>query len=105
MLKRLHEAVRRKRPQLQPSDWVLYDDSAPAHKALSLPLSETVSGLKSITEMEHPSCSPDLAPDDFWLFPKIKSGNSQKIKYDDGTESYSITGVPEILTTVAASLG
>jgi hypothetical protein len=23
--------------------------------------------------MEHPSCSPDLAPNDFWLFPKIKS--------------------------------
>jgi hypothetical protein len=26
-----------------------------------------------ITEMEHPSYSPDLAPSDFWLFPKIKS--------------------------------
>jgi hypothetical protein len=22
---------------------------------------------KSITEMKHPSCSPDLAPNDFWL--------------------------------------
>jgi hypothetical protein len=28
---------------------------------------------KSITEMEHPPCSPDLALDDFWLFPEIKS--------------------------------
>jgi hypothetical protein len=26
---------------------------------------------KSITEMEHPSYAPDLAPNDFWLFPKI----------------------------------
>jgi hypothetical protein len=28
---------------------------------------------KSITEMEHPPYSPELAPDDFWLFPEIKS--------------------------------
>jgi len=26
-----------------------------------------------ITEVEHPPYSPDLAPDDFWLFPKIES--------------------------------
>jgi hypothetical protein len=26
-----------------------------------------------ITDMEHPSYSPDLALNDFWLFPKIKS--------------------------------
>jgi hypothetical protein len=25
---------------------------------------------KSITKMELPPCSPDLAPNDFWLFPK-----------------------------------
>jgi hypothetical protein len=23
--------------------------------------------------MEHPSCSPDLSQNDFWLFPEIKS--------------------------------
>jgi hypothetical protein len=28
---------------------------------------------KLITEMGHPSYSPDLAPNDFWLFPEIKS--------------------------------
>jgi hypothetical protein len=27
---------------------------------------------KSITEMEHPTCSPDLAPYVSWLYPKIK---------------------------------
>jgi hypothetical protein len=27
---------------------------------------------KSITEMEHPPCSPHSALNDFWLFPKIK---------------------------------
>jgi hypothetical protein len=28
---------------------------------------------KCITEMDHPPYSPDLAPCDFWLFPKLKS--------------------------------
>jgi transposase len=27
---------------------------------------------KQITVLEHPPCSPDLAPNDFFLFPKIK---------------------------------
>jgi len=27
---------------------------------------------KQITVLEHPACSPDLAPRDFFLFPKIK---------------------------------
>jgi hypothetical protein len=26
-----------------------------------------------IAELEHPTYSPDLAQNDFWLFPKIKS--------------------------------
>jgi hypothetical protein len=34
---------------------------------------------KSITKMDHPSYSPDLAPCDFWLFPKLKTAlNGQK---------------------------
>jgi hypothetical protein len=36
MLKRLHEAVRRKRPKLWPNDWILHHDKAPDHKALSV---------------------------------------------------------------------
>jgi hypothetical protein len=64
----------------------------------------------SITEMEHPSCSPDLAMNDFWLFPKIKSalkgGRFQDTEYiHDSTESYSTTGVPKMFPTVAASFG
>jgi hypothetical protein len=64
--------------------------------------------------MEHPPHSPDLAPNDFWLFPKIKSAvkdrrfqDTEDIqnKCDDGTESYSTAGVPKMFPTVAASLG
>jgi hypothetical protein len=28
--------------------------------------------------MEHPLYSPDLVPNDFWLFPKIKSAKRDK---------------------------
>jgi hypothetical protein len=35
ILKWLHEAVYRKRPELWPSDGILHHDNAPAHKALS----------------------------------------------------------------------
>jgi hypothetical protein len=37
---------------------------------------------KSITEMEHPFYSPDLAPYDFWLFPKIKSALEGRTLHD-----------------------
>jgi hypothetical protein len=63
--------------------------------------------------VEHLTYSLDLAPNDFWLFPKIKSASKGRIvrilktskKCDESTESYFTTGVPKKLTTVAASLG
>jgi transposase len=70
ILKRLREAVHRKRPELWPNDRILRHDNAPAHKALSV---KQFLVQKSITKMEHPYYSPDLAPNDLWLFPKIKS--------------------------------
>jgi hypothetical protein len=63
--------------------------------------------------MEHQIRSPDLAPDDFWLFPKTKSvlkrrrfqdtEDIQKTR-DNDTESYSTIGVPKSFSQVAASL-
>jgi len=64
VLKWLHEAV------CWSSDWILHHDNSPAHKALSV---KWFLAQKSVTEMEHPPYSPDLALNDFWLFPKIKS--------------------------------
>jgi hypothetical protein len=69
---------------------------------------------KSITEMEHPPCSSDLAPNDFWLFPKVKSAlqgrrfhdfEGIRKKSNNGTESYSTTAVPEVFPAVTALLG
>jgi hypothetical protein len=69
---------------------------------------------KSTTEIEHPSYSTDLVPNDFWLFPKIKSALKGR-RYEDtedmgkkkckGPEIYSTVGVPKIFPTTAASLG
>ena len=67
---RLHEKVRRKRPELFANNsWILHHDNAPAHTALSV---REFLAAKQITVLEHPACSPDLAPSDFFLFPKIK---------------------------------
>jgi hypothetical protein len=57
--------------------------------------------------MKHPSYSPDLASNDFWLFPKIKCAlkgrtlqDTEDIphpqKSDNGTRSYSTTGIPKM---------
>jgi histone-lysine N-methyltransferase SETMAR len=102
--------VRRKRPELWPNDWILHHDNAPAHKALSV---KQFLAQKSIIEMEHPPCSPDVAPNDFWLFPKINSALKGRRfrdiedikKCDYGTESCSTTGVPKMFPTVATSWG
>jgi hypothetical protein len=40
---------------------------------------------KSITEMEHPSYSPDLAPSDMWLFSEMWS-SLRKRKFQDTEE-------------------
>jgi hypothetical protein len=52
------------------NDWILHNDKAPAHKALSV---KQFLAQKSITEIEHPPYSSDLPPKDLWLLPKIKS--------------------------------
>jgi hypothetical protein len=70
ILKQLHRTVFRKRHELWPSNWILHCDNAAAHKALSV---KQFLARNSITERGHPSFSPYLALNVFWLFPKIKS--------------------------------
>jgi len=70
VLTNLRERVRRRRPEMwNNSSWVIHQDNAPAHNALSI---KTFLKKHKITAMEHPPYSPDLAPCDF-LFPKMKS--------------------------------
>jgi len=65
------ERVRRRRPEMwKNGSSALHQDNAPAHNALSFKKFLTK---HKITVLEHPLYSTDLAPCDFFLFPKIKS--------------------------------
>jgi hypothetical protein len=55
-------------PELWPDRWILHD-IAPAHDALRV---HKFVAKKSITKLNHPSYSPDMAPCDYWHFPKFK---------------------------------
>jgi transposase len=71
ILKRLCEALHRKRPELWHNGWILHHDNAPTQKSLSV---KEFLAQKSITEMEHPPYFPDLSPNTLWrLLSKIKS--------------------------------
>jgi len=70
VLTRLRESVQRKRPGLWPDKWILHHGNAPAHDALRV--CEFLAK-NSITKMDHPPYSLELAPCDFWLFPKLKN--------------------------------
>jgi hypothetical protein len=65
VLRTLCERVRQRRPDMwKNASWILHHDNTPAHNAVAK---------NNIPVMEHPPYSPDLAPCDFFLFPKIKS--------------------------------
>jgi hypothetical protein len=68
ILTKLREAVRLRRPELWPDTWILHHDNAPAHVAAREFLPK-----KSIMKLDHPPYSPDLAPCDFLIFPKLKT--------------------------------
>jgi len=70
VLKGQREKGRRKRLELFANNsWILHQDNAPAHTALSV---REFLATKLTTVLEHPAYSPDLAHNDFFLFPKIK---------------------------------
>jgi hypothetical protein len=72
-IKLLHESfesLHRKRPDLWSNNWILYHGNAQVNKVL--PVKQFLVQ-KSITEMQCPFCSVDFVPNDFWLFPEIKS--------------------------------
>jgi len=78
-MRRLREAIRKKRPELwNNQSWVLHHDNAPAHMSL---LVRDFLAKTSTATMPQPPYSPDLAPCDFFLFPKLK--NSMKGRKGD----------------------
>ena len=70
VLKRLRDAVRRKGPRFWSSgDWFLHHDNAPAH---SSNLVQQFLAKHKIVQLRQPPYNPDIAPCDFWMFPKLK---------------------------------
>jgi len=58
-LTKFRECVRRKQPELWRNGWILHQENARAHNALSV---KQFLANKNITVLEHPPYSPDLAP-------------------------------------------
>lgn len=70
VLRRLREKIRRKRPEKwADNSFVLHHDNAPAHSAHRI--KDFLAKTKT-TVINHPAYSPDLAPCDYFLFPKLK---------------------------------
>ena len=67
----MRDAVRRKRPELwENRTWMLHYDNAPAHASL---LIRSYLAKHQTVVVPHPPYSPDLAPANFFLFPKLKT--------------------------------
>ena len=71
VLQRLRDAVRRKWRDKWLGEWFLHRNNALSHT--SLVVQQFLAG-KSIPVITQPPYSPDLAPNDFWLFPTLKMG-------------------------------
>jgi len=71
VLTHLRDAVRRKRPELwENQTWMLHHNNAPAHVFL---LIHSYLAKHQTSIVPHPPYSLDLAPGDFFLFPKLKT--------------------------------
>ncbi|UYV73009.1 hypothetical protein LAZ67_10001506 [Cordylochernes scorpioides] len=70
VMRNLREAIHQKRPDLwKNKNWLLHHDNAPAHTSL---LVRDLLAKNNTLMMPQPPYSPDLAPCDFFLFPKLK---------------------------------
>ncbi|UYV81788.1 hypothetical protein LAZ67_20002368 [Cordylochernes scorpioides] len=70
IMRRLREAVRLKTPERwQNNDWILHVDNARPHTAHVV---LQFLAKHSTIQIPHPPYSPDLSPNDFFLYPKLK---------------------------------
>jgi len=70
VLRRLRESVRRKRPEKwRDGDWILHHNNAPAHTSH---LVQQFLAKHGTAQLQQPPYSPDLAPCEFFLFPRLK---------------------------------
>ena len=91
VLRDFRNRFRRKRPALFKSgQWHFPEDNAPIHNSILVAEYLTKMGIKTV---RHPLYSGDLAPCDFWLFPKLR-----------GSRYETIEEMKEVLTKVIDTL-
>ena len=112
VLARLREALRRKRPELwENQTWILNHNNAPAQASL---LIRSYLTKRQTSIVPHPTYSPDLAPADVFLFPKLKNhfertsfpnhrGDSGKC--DNRTARHHRKCIPASIPTLEEKLG
>ena len=78
VLREFRKRFRRKSPALFKSgQWHFHQDNAPVYNFILVTVYLTKMGIKTVP---HPPYSPDLAPCDFWLFPKLRGCRYETIE-------------------------
>ena len=78
VLRKFRRRFLRKRPALFKSgQWYFHYDNAPVHNSILVTDYFTKMGIKTIP---HPPNSPDFAPCDLWLFPKLRGCHYETIE-------------------------
>ena len=96
VLRAFRKRFRRKRPAIFKSgQWHFHHDNAPVDNSILVTDYLTKMGIKTVPQ---PPYSPDLAPCDFWLFPKLKE-NFRGCHYETIEEmKEAVTKVIDTLT-------
>ena len=78
MLKRFRKRFHQKRPALfKSAQWHFHKENAPVHNSILVTDYLTNMGIKTVPQ---PPYSPDFAPSDFWLFPKLSGSRNETIE-------------------------
>ena len=99
VLREFRKRFHRKRPALFKSGlWHFHQDNAPVHNYILVTDYLTKMGIKTVRPLPY---SPDLAPCDFWLFPKLKGCRYETI--EEMKEAHTrglLWGLPEVVGMV-----
>ena len=98
VVQRLRETVRKKRPDAwRENRWMLQHDNAPSHSSF---LVRDFLAKHATTVLPQPPYSPDLAPADFFLFPKLKSTlKGRRFEYIEEIKTNSLAHLRSIPKT------
>ena len=93
VLREFRKGFRRKRPALfKLGQWHFHQDNAPVHNSILVTDYLTKMGFKTVPQ---PPYSPDVAPCDFWLFPKLRGCRYETI---EAVMKEAVTKVIDTLT-------